>query len=46
LGLERPEVEKKGPKDYRSSLAIKTTCTTLELVSKYDFVFADEEFCF
>jgi hypothetical protein len=46
LGLERPEVEKKVPKNYTSSLAIKTTCTTLKWVSKYDFIFANEEFYF
>jgi hypothetical protein len=40
------EVEKKGPKNYMSSLAIKTTCTTLKWVSKYDFIFGNEEFFF
>ena len=34
--------EKRGPKNYTSSLAIKTTCTTLKWVSKYDFIFANE----
>jgi hypothetical protein len=29
-----------------SSLAIKTTCATLKWVSKYDFIFANEEFFF
>jgi len=38
------EVEKKGFKNYTSSLAIKTTCTTPKWVSKYDFIFANEEF--
>jgi hypothetical protein len=41
-----PEVEKKWPKNYTSSLAIKTTCTNLKSVSKYDFIFGNEEFFF
>ena len=43
LVLNWHEVEKKGPKNYTSSLAIRTT---LKWVSKYDFIFANEEFCF
>ena len=43
MELERPEVEKKGPENYMSSLAIRTMCTTLKWVSKYDFIFANEE---
>ena len=42
LGIEWPKVEKKGPKNYSSSLTIKTTCNTLKWVSKYDFIFANE----
>jgi len=30
-----------GPKNYTSSLAIRTTCTTPKWVSKYDFIFAN-----
>jgi len=37
---------KKGPKNYTSPLAMRTTCTTLKGVSKYDFIFANKEFCF
>ena len=36
----------KGPRNYTSSLAIRTTCTTLKCVSKYDLIFANEEFFF
>jgi hypothetical protein len=36
----------KGPKNYIYSLAIKTTCTTLKWISKYDFIFANEEILF
>jgi hypothetical protein len=46
LDLEGPEVEKKGPKNYTSSPAIMTTCTTIKWVSKYDFIFVNEEFVF
>ena len=46
LGLQWPEVEKKGPKNYMTSLVIKTTCSTLKRVSKYDFIFANWEFFF
>jgi hypothetical protein len=46
LGHRMTEDEKKGPKNYMSSLAIKTTCTTFKWVSKYDFIFANEEFFF
>ena len=41
LGLEWREVEKKGTKNYTSSLAIKTTYTTLQWDSKYDFIFGN-----
>ena len=44
LGLEWPKVEKKGPKNYMCLIAIKNTCTTLKWVSKYDFIFANEDF--
>jgi hypothetical protein len=44
LGLELPEVEKNGPMNYMSSPAIGTMCTTLKWVSKYDFIFGNEEF--
>jgi hypothetical protein len=37
---------KKVPKNYTSSLTVRTTCTTLKQVSKYDFIFANEELCF
>jgi len=40
------EVEKKGPKNYMSSLVNKTTCTNLKWVSKYDLIFGNEEFFF
>jgi hypothetical protein len=46
LGPRMTEVEKKGPKNYTYFLAIGTTCTTLKWVSKYDFIFANEEFFF
>jgi hypothetical protein len=41
-----PEVEKMQPKNYMSSLAIKSTSTTLKWVSKVDFIFGNEEFYF
>jgi len=45
LGLEFDlELRKKRPINYTSSLAIKTTCTTLKWVSKYDFIFGNKEF--
>ena len=46
LGLECPEFDKKGHKNYTSSLAIKTTCITLKWVYKYDYIFSNEEFVF
>jgi hypothetical protein len=41
-----PEVEKKGPKNYTSSLAIGTMCRSLKWVSKYDFIVGNKEFFF
>jgi hypothetical protein len=35
-----------GPKNYTSSLVIRTTCTTLKWVSKYDFIFEMKNFLF
>jgi hypothetical protein len=32
--------------NYMYALAIRTMCTNLKWVSKYDFIFANEEFCF
>jgi hypothetical protein len=42
----RPEVERMLNANYMSSLAIKTTSTTLKWVSKVDFVFGNGEFYF
>ena len=44
LGARMTRSWEKGPNNYTSSLAIKTTCTTLKCVSKYDLIFANEEF--
>jgi hypothetical protein len=41
-----PEVEIKKPKNYNFPFVIKTTSTTLKWVSKFDFIFANEEFYF
>ena len=46
LGLECPEFDKKGYKNYTSSPAIGTTCRNLKWVSNYDFIFGNEEFVF
>ena len=43
---KQAEVEKKGPKKFTSSPRIRTTCTTLKWVSKYDFIFSNEEIFF
>jgi len=44
LGPKMTRSWEKGPKYYTSSLAIGNTCTTLKWVSKYGFIFGNEEF--
>jgi len=46
LGARMTRSWEKGSKHYTPSIAINTMCTTLKWVSKYNFIFANEEFFF